>query len=224
MYNVVYMLASARFFCVVGPKSPKADNWWPDIAFQYLSALRERIAVRAISIGAAYLNVPKNDPQWSHWLHIRDLFTTRLSPRYINIICCPPNLPMGSEKKRGELAPDRIPEIDDAEMGHPGANPSVHAQMVESARSMSDPNEVVYEPETALIALRTKGRINIAITGCTPSIPSRAEMEALREYSMVACTRPEDAKTLRGLDIHALEVRPKSFPTVVSSLIEDFDE
>lgn len=202
------MGAAIRFFCVVGPRSPTAADWWPDISYAYLRSLqREGHDVRAISIGAGYLQVPRTDPQWSHWLEVQTLFAARLGSGFVNVVCSPPRLNLGMRRTRKELAP---PVVE-------GVPPSTTGGVAGS------PDEILYEPSTALEMLHTDGHINIAITGCSPSIPTAREALALRRYTVVICPRPEHVDSLQALGAAAVYANPETFASQIRSYLDDGD-
>lgn len=208
------MPARIRFFCVLGPRGGKSvKGWWPDVSWLYLKALIDgEFAVRALPIGASYMNIPPSDPGWRHWKKVMHLFTEQLDADYVNVVCAPPGMVMGSRKTRGQLSPARMEELDNMVPGHPGAGAvAVHREMT-AAAAASDAEEVVYEPSTALSSLWTEGKKNIAITGVSPKPPDENEIEALSRYDHVLSPTPNGAMALVQAGVDAIRLAPRELP------------
>ena len=88
-----------RYFCLVGPATDGSS--WPDLGYRYLAALRDAgVPVRAVSIGAAFFNPPPSEVAWAHWVRIAELFRAPMQGDYVNVVCCPPRVPLGASMKQ----------------------------------------------------------------------------------------------------------------------------
>lgn len=139
----MYMAASIRFFCLIVPRSHE----WGDVSRSYLAALAGKFSVRALPIGAHFLGFEKL-AGYERWGRLGDLFSGDVEEDYINIVCAPSGLDMGRAVTDEAVAP---------RLGFEG----LPALATHGARSKG---KIVYQPETALKALWTEGRTNIAIT------------------------------------------------------------
>ena len=144
-----------RFFCVVGPKGRTAP-WWPDISYEYLWAFKKaNLPIRALPIGGTFLGQTRDmcpscglsaleagqcvrccaDVEiWSHWGGLAPLFSTPMEDEFINVVCAPVGLSLGTE------------------------------QTIRQFHAEAKSDTVVYTPETALSGLYTADHVNIAIT------------------------------------------------------------
>ena len=203
----MYMAALVRYFCVVGPRSKSQKLWWPDVSFDYLMAfVAAGIKVRALPIGGTFLQFPR-DPSWKHWQAVSRCFFEEVAPNYVNVVCSPAGLVQGRRVTGRQLAPTRVVGIGGGEVPPqvlaPGARASAGA---------------VYEPPLALVALRTAGVRNIAITGARPNIPCTEEVEALKLYDAVVCPQARDAVMLQALGVSAQVYEPGSLASDANAL------
>lgn len=164
-----------RYFCVVAPGAAG------DVPFAYLEALAwTGYQVRAQAIGlAAFVE--------HRWAHISHLFTTPMRHPYVNVVCAPPGLMLGTKLPAAALAPTR------AEGGAEA--------LAKLERAMGKPleasgrSELIYHPESALVGLLTVGCKNVAITSSYPAL-SDAELLALRRYDLILTPGAIDREVL----------------------------
>ena len=187
----MYMGKLIRYFCVVGPRAPKAEQWWPDIAHDYAKMFAESgVGVRILPIGGS----PFAARGYEHWNDLAEHFVGELDPlNYVNIVCAPPAFPTGRRVSARAFAPTRV-------VGARGGEVS-RAALAEGRKAT---DEVVYDPELALIALWTAGHSNVAITGTFPEPPGEEEREALRRYDLVIAPTRTDAVHLAALKVPAV--------------------
>lgn len=168
-----------RFYCLALP----SDG--PQLGFDYLEALDHTdFGVRACPIGPAYLMAG----DWPRLLHLftgpplggRD--TEGNLVEFVNVVCAPPGLSLGFAMTARQVAGPRD--------------------------AAAAPDDVVYQPKTALAGLYTIGVKNIAITMPRPALPDEAECAALALYDFVLCPTSEDAEMLGTLGVPALHVPP----------------
>jgi len=196
----MYMAAIVRFFCSVGPSNASVKPWWPDISFEYLSALTQAgIMVRALPIGATYLQFPRT-PEWDHWRTLQSVFYEPLAEQYVNVVCCQPGVEMGKKMREGDFFP--------------------------GAEHSKKHNDVVYEPQTAIEGLWTAGMRNVAITNARPDDPpSRDEVETLKKYDAVLCPYGLDTLVLRSVGVIADHCPPfnlKSDASAIPRILEGY--
>jgi hypothetical protein len=204
----MYMAALVRYFCVVGPRARSRwqsdrslgftfQHWWPNLSFLYLRAFVEAgIGVRALPIGGTFLQFPR-ERKWAHWQDLASCFFAEVAPHYVNVVCSPAGLVQGRRVTGRQLAPTRVVGAGGGEVP-----PQVLAPGARASAGTVD------EPQLALVALRTGGVRNIAITGTDPCAPSRAEIEALKRYDAVVTPSELDARDLRSLGISAQHYAP----------------
>jgi hypothetical protein len=201
-------MRAVRFFCVV---SPATDGWsWSDLGYRYLMGLRKRkLPVRAVSIGAAFFNPSATDVVWRHWARASDLFTTPIAADYVNIVCCPPNLPLGRAIQRGAFAkaPAERERDGDAVIVREGIG-ALQSLVARDAARLAQPDACAYVPATALERLWTAGRVNVAITGARPGTPTESERAALANYELVVAPTDPDACRLRAIGVQASVYSP----------------
>jgi hypothetical protein len=167
-----------------------------EVPRRYLQALVDTgIPTLAIPIGGAFVGgLP---PEWRA---LSGTFITDLEHPYVNIVCAPPGLLMGSPLRASDMqlsAPERAQLVSD------GLNvpPAPVAQGAEA-------DELIYVPQTALSGLYTVGVPNIAITDTRPKPPDAHEIRALAQYDRVCCHSQGDWKALTRLGVEALLVPP----------------
>lgn len=190
--------AVIRYFCLVLP------NGGAQLGYDYLDALdRTGLGVAAQPIGPAFFMV---EP----WIKLNHLFAaSTIAPRYVNVVCAPPNLLMGKRLQVTDVkAPGRLPA--------PGEETRPFALSATPRAVRQTPGQVeedaVYEPQTALGGLFTVGVPNIAITMPRPKPPDEAEVRALNQYDAVIAPSSEDAAALRHLGIDAFHLPPDPKP------------
>ncbi len=184
--------ASIRYFCLMLP------NGGAGLGYAYLEALDQTgLGVRACPIGPAYLGA---DP-WTKVTHL--LFVGQVARQYINIVCAPPNLLMGTRLRATDVKPpNRLPAAGEETAPFEfSASPTL--------ATVSPAAETVYEPQTALGGLYTVGVPNIAITLPRPKPPEDHEVRALAQYDAILCPTDADAASLRHLGLVAFNVPPE---------------
>lgn len=208
MYNAMYMQRLIRFWGVVGPSSNNQPYWWPDIAYAYASALKS-MGVRVIPIGGMIL---QPEPTWKKWLRLRECFLGELAAKYVNVVCCPPGLPLGTPLTGRELG---------SVCDYTSAAKHV------TAKGEQATSETAYKPRFALAELLTDGVRNIAITTAYRSTADgtlvRAkfddtELEALPRYDAVLTPGYRDEVRLRALGIKAARCPPNETASAVSHI------
>jgi len=188
-------------FLIAGPRQLGAFTW-ADVSYQYLIALRvSGIKPRAIPIGGMQLpERAKQDRAWSHWLQVADAFEGDLASVSVNVVCVPMGVPLGKSVKAAEfVVPDKRAKV---------ATPEVKA-----------PEEVVYEPNTAISGLYTQGMVNIALTGRLGSgAPAsyvdediRFLLDRPRAYDLVLCPQMTDVTWLCDRGVEAQWCPPPQF-------------
>ncbi len=184
------MWKTLRFFCCVAP-GPVGE-----VPLRYLEALvGTGIPTLTAPIGLAFMGVM--GPRWQALSHT---FTTELVEPYVNIVCAPPGLLMGSPIRASDMqmsASERAELISDG-LALPPA-PAEHGE---------DADEIVYVPHTALAGLYTVGVPNIAITDTRPKPPDANEIRALAQYNRVVCSNTKDVVALRALGVDADKREP----------------
>lgn len=183
-----------RFFCCVAP-GPVGE-----VPLRYLEALvGTGIPTMTAPIGLAFMGVM--GPRWQALSHT---FTTELVQPYVNIVCAPPGLLMGSPIRASDMqlsGPERAELLSDG-LALPPA----------PTEQGDDADEVVYKPQTALAGLYTVGVPNIAITDTRPKPPDTNELRALGRYDAVCCSSIADADALRRLGVDAEFRAPDARP------------
>lgn len=161
--------ALIRYLCVTLPGVDPSG-----IAFDYLKSIEATgLGVRVWSLGATNFGVKP-------WTEVSHLFLTPLGGRYINVVCAPPGLQLGSEASAATLS------------GDPRAS-----------------HETVYKPDTALVACYTVGVTNVAIlTLAAGRKLSEKEIETLKLYNAVVCPDAETAAELAGHQITSMQIPP----------------
>jgi hypothetical protein len=85
--------ARVRYHCLAVPGQRGSQ---PSLGLDVLLALRRAgLAVRALSIGPAFL-------AWPPWSDHLDVFAAELAPRYVNVVCAPPGLYLGVPMRASE--------------------------------------------------------------------------------------------------------------------------
>jgi hypothetical protein len=175
-------LPSVRYHCFT------AATVEPILGLDYLLALAECSRLQACPIGPAFLSL-------APWSAVSQHFIAPAADRYINIVCAPPDLAMGSPVDRRAVAPQHIPG----------------GQIVDS--------ETIYTPSTALSGLFTVGVPNIAITlGLVE--PSEPEKNALGRYDLVITPTDTDAEILAGWGVKVAVVPPE--PDLLAEILSDY--
>jgi hypothetical protein len=164
-----------RYWCVIGPGIPR----------YYLAAFKEAFQVRAIPIGGMFVGGLPGD-----WAELNSCFTGEIQEPYVNVVCAPPGLMLGTSKKASDM------QLSPHEMARFTGAP--RPPIPQDQR-----DEEIYTPQTALVGLRTEGVRNIAITAAIPTPPDEHEIEALKKYDQVLCATLEDAVELAKLDVPA---------------------
>lgn len=152
-----------RYFCRVAPGEAG------DVSYLYLSELRRlSIPTRALPIGgAAALGFDRR------WFDIGDSFTVAMAIPFINIVCAPLGMLLGT----------RTPLT---AMGTSTDLPHELGQVLgPSARRTQAAPTLVYEPQTAFVGLHTAGARNIAIVDGALDSPGETEIAALKRYDLV---------------------------------------
>jgi hypothetical protein len=164
-----------RYWCVIGPGIPR----------HYLVAFKEAFEVRAIPIGGMFMGSPNDD-----WAKVESCFSGPVGEPYVNVVCAPPGLMLGTTKKASEmqLSPDEMARFEG------GPRPPI---------PQDTRDEEIYVAQTALIGLHTAGVRNIAITAAIPTPPNKHEVEALLKYDQVICATVEDTEALTKLGVPA---------------------
>lgn len=165
---------AVRFFC----QAVAADS----IPFRYARALSESRPIRVVSIlGGMAAFTPG-----SVWYQHQDWFGGVIEGPYINVVCAPPGVLLGSPLRASEMMPPQVAKL----TGSPA----------------DAPDEVVYTPQTAFCGLYTVGVPNLAITGVVPKPPRHHELACLRQYDTVVAPSTTDREALRLLGIDAMYV------------------
>ena len=192
----MYMAVEVRYHFVWGPKRPKSVRyrWWPDLGYKYLRAIMQAgYDVRAIPIGFAHFQV-LNEKPWKHWKKVYEAFaSSRATTAGVNIVCAPLGFTMGRTVRLKDLAPQSID-------GVPGFL---------TANNTSDPEQVVYEPSTAIAGLWTEGFRNVAITGTVASDVTASDLEASRRYDLVLTPTQREVEQLKRLGVSAQSCTPR---------------
>jgi hypothetical protein len=186
-----------RMFCPLGPRDLEAESWWPDVSYKYVCALRAAgLEPRVIPIGGMQLGGMthvEHDRAWRHWKRMGDdgLFTRGLTARFVNIVCAPVGLEVGSNLTMRDFA--KPPQV-------PGRDPAAGRE-----------DEVVCESTSALAALWTADMVNIAITGFTDESVAVQDVLALKKYSLVLCPTMRDVTELGRSEVDAKWYAPARF-------------
>lgn len=176
--------ARVRYHCLAAPAPPGLH-----LGFDCLLALHQAgIAVRALSIGPAFLAYPP-------WNALYKLFEAELDDEfYVNIVCAPPNLSLGAPMRAHEVAAPQDARLARATDSNP-----------------------VYRPQTALAGLHTVGVPNIAITMPRPKPPSATEIVILNHYDVVLCPSASMTVELLEAGVeNADHAVPEAIPAIVS--------
>lgn len=186
--------ASIRYFCLMLP------NGGAGLGYAYLEAFDQTgLGVKACPIGMAYLAA---DP-WPKYAPL--IFVGQTAPQFVNVVCSPPNLLMGTRLRAVDVKPpSRLPAA-----GEETAPFELSAAPTLAPFQGTSPPEVVYEPQTALSGLYTVGVPNIAITLPKPKPPEDHEVRALAQYDAILCPTDADAAALRHLGLVAFHVPPE---------------
>lgn len=167
------MKPDIRFFCLTLPGTAA-----PQLGFDYVQALLSaQHRVRIMAIGTTWFDEPP-------WCDVAEHFTTELQSDFVNMVCVPPNFPLGASiKVEDVIAPENLPGY-------------IHP---EGESSMS-PNEVIYDPPTALGGLYTVGVKNIACTRPVPT-PTDREIQNLKQYDEIWVPFEMDAEIFTELGL-----------------------
>lgn len=188
--------ANVRFYCLASIRRP--GNSWPNIAFYYLSALRDfDVRVRALTVGVGLLGQGWAPAGGANWSSVQDSFGAPLGELAVNIVCVPPGLMVGKRATRRQWAPPQI------------------------ADQIKDGEQIVGQRASALCEMWTEGPTNIAITAAEPE-PTADELEALQKYDVIGT--PADPAGLRALGIEASAVDPSTLVGIVRSLLHGSPE
>lgn len=173
--------ARVRYHCLAVPGDA------PTLGFDVLAALRRAgISVRALSIGPAFL-------AWPPWNEHLEVFQAELAPRFVNVVCAPPGLWLGSPMRASED----------------------HGKKSEILAS-----DRIYRPPTALTGLHTVGVPNVAVTMPKPRPPDDHELVALRLYDRILCPSTDGTAELRALGLENVErALPTEVPVIVRGLV-----
>ena len=192
----MYMAALVRMFAVVGPRRP-AEH----VTDAWWADISYNYVCALGDSGIPLRVIAIGGAMFQHWEHWRGLnmlFQGDIDPGFVNIVCCPPGLITGRAVTGKAVAP---------------AGAKHHAT-----------DEIVYQPDLALVQLWTKGQRNIAITGMYPTPPSEAEVEALKNYDAVLTPTEVEAEQLAHLGVDAcaypawrLRREAKSLPILLNA-------
>jgi hypothetical protein len=176
--------ARIRFWCLVLP----TDGL--QLGAEYLAAIdATRLGVRACPIGPAFLMA-------GLWPKFQNLFlgVFDVAKTYVNIVCAPPNLLMGTTLRAADVMPNR----DEKSRLIQGPKlPLAEGTKIE-------PHEPIYKAQTALAGLYTVGVPNVAITMARPKPPDEHEIAALLKYDAVLAPSDKDADDLGMLGVPAI--------------------
>ena len=196
MYNVMYMAARVRFFCVPGPKGDPAG----DISYRYLSAFhRSNMGVRAIplagidlaSLSSSQRPGPSLLDPWAHWERLAECFVEPIGAGYVNVVCCPPGSLYGTNRTKKALAP-----------------------------GMSESDEVVTSEGMAICELITSSVSNILITSADPK-PTFDELVAMGTYRKVIVHEKGDVDKLREQGVSSFYLPPHDLIATFPLFLKD---
>ena len=189
--SVAAVWKTLRFFCCVVPGPPG------EVPRRYLKALiATGIPTLTVPIGMAFMGTA--GPQWQK---LSGTFTTALEEPYVNIVCAPPGLLMGSPIRASDM---QISPAERAELVCDGlAVPPAPSAVGDDA------SELIYTPQTALAGLYTVGVPNIAITDTRPKPPDANEIRALAQYDRVVGPNRSDRDALVDVGVAAEWLPPQ---------------
>lgn len=183
-----------RFFCVVN------EGAEGDLGYSYLRAFEATgRTLRAIPIGAA--GVSDED----RWDDLGALFLTPVAAPFINVVCAPPGLHLGTRTPLDLSREEDLPAELRSVLGGP-------------ARQVRATPGLVYQPQTALSGLMTIGCPNVAILQSRPT-PDDHEIRVLARYDRVVCPTPADALVLIEHGVKAMYLPPRA--DLLARLLED---
>ncbi len=171
-----------RYFC------PAVPGPLGDLGYEYLRLLEATgIQVRALPIGPA-VAIGGDERRWYDISH---LFTTPMSLPYLNIVCAPAGMrlgtraPMGAMNGTGDLASRGAGDNDATEvMVFPPELRDALSSMGIAKRPAA--MDIVYEPQTAFSGLYTESVRNVAIVTDVAQLDDD-EIRWLRIYDLVIC-------------------------------------
>jgi hypothetical protein len=196
-----------RYFCLV------AAGQHGDLGYAYLRALEATsIRVRALPIGpASAIGTEKR------WYELGGLFTTPMSIPFVNIVCAPCGLMLGTRAPMKALGGTSDLAKQDGQtrdvMVFP---PELRAVL----GPQKDAPEAVYEPQTAFSGLHTSScSWNVAIVtddfrddpSSSESLKvslSESEVRALERYDQVICAHDGTARILASRGVRAVHLAP----------------
>ncbi len=158
---------------------------------RYLQALVDTgIPVLTAPIGIAFIGAL--EPQWQA---LSATLNTELKKPYVNIVCAPPGLLMGSPMRASDMqmSPAERTELICDGLDVPPA----------PVEDVGGGDEIIYVPQTALTGLYTVGVPNIAITDTRPKPPDVHEIRALAQYDHVFAPSIADCAALCRLGVDA---------------------
>lgn len=194
-----------RYFCLV------TDGDHGNDSHAYLEAFsRTTRAVRGIPIGHAGISDEER------WYEIGHLFMTPLAQPFVNVVCAPSGMLMGTrtplDLSRAEDLPEDLPLELRRVLDAGGGPRPVRAT----------PSDLIYIPQTAIAGLYTVGCPNVAIVGADLVLDAR-EIAALARYDRVICPTLERTLALHYQGVHRAIYLPPD-PELLARLIEEVCE
>jgi len=172
------MKAVIRFYGEVGPRASNVKYWWPDIAWRYAIALRS-LGLRMLALGGAqfqfYIPKAQQDPTIRHWQTLADEFVAELAPTFVNVVCAPVGLPLGTIRETKELGTVYTPDT------------ALHGLLTVGVRNIA-----------ITAARREKFDGSVEPTEITPR-----EVTALKQYDAVISPYEADVDTLGQAGVRA---------------------
>lgn len=185
-----------RYWCVVGVGRPA------DVGHAVLAAMvGARFHVRALPIGPHRIGIE------ARWARLSQAFVTPQSVPYLNVVCAPLGLELGTvASSRAFADPSTL-------------DPQIRRLLAlggSSDRARLD--ELVYRPETAFGQYHTQRCTNFAIVVDTDTPPKPGELDMLRQYDAVIAPTEAFAEHLARLGLSSVHVIHTSDTTSLEDL------
>ncbi len=209
-------LMMIRYFCQAVPGS------MGDLGYEYLRLLDATgIRVRALPIGPAVAIAGGE----RRWYDISHLFTTPMSAPFVNVVCAPAGLLLGTRAPMGALNGTNDLASRDGNTGNTDVMvfPAELREVLGGMGIVARPAamDVVYEPPTAFSGMWTAGCKNVAIVTDVSRL-NDAETVQLQRYDQVICPSVQVMAALDLLGVSRLVYVPfLSPPAVLARHLEE---